>query len=339
MPIHRPRRIFLDPVDGEEEILDRARRLARDRGVPLFPLAGTGAQPGRGDLVLRPLKGAWIRPFRTGACAPGDRAFFLAGAQGCPFACGYCYLQGTLEGEAAVLATNPVALEPEIASLPNFAGTGSVRVHAAHLGELLAWEAWTGLARRIAETFAPRPDLLLELRTKIDDLGPLLDEALPRNTILSWTLTPDTMASRFERGLPPPARRIEAARRAAGDGFAVGLRLDPVLLVPGWEDAYAALIREAGRALAGSKVESVEIGVFRCTKEVAAHIRRGPFRRLLAGEFLPGHDGKMRHFWPHRVEAYRLLGGWIRDAFGPSVRLDLCMEPDWIRDRIPGIAS
>jgi spore photoproduct lyase len=106
-----------------------------------------------------------------------------------------------------------------------------------------------------------------------------------------------------------------------------------VVLEPGWEAAYAGLVEAVGRAFSGRPLEAVEIGTFRCAKRVAEAIRTGGARRLLAGELLPGPDGKVRYFWPLRVAAYRRIAGALRSALGDGVVIRLCMEPPWIVER------
>jgi spore photoproduct lyase len=55
--------------------------------------------------------------------------------------------------------------------------------------------------------------------------------------------------------------------------------------------------------------------------------KRHPESRILAGEFIPGLDGKMRYFKPIRIQMYgfmaEMLGKWHED-----LGLYLCMESD-----------
>jgi hypothetical protein len=121
----------------------------------------------------------------------------------------------------------------------------------------------------------------------------------------------------------------------------VGLRLDPVVLRPGWEDAYADLLARWADVFRGGAFEAVEIGTFRCSKRAAEAIRGGKHRALVAGELLPHEDGKLRYFWPLRLRAYRVLLDAVRRTLGPEVRVRLCMEPPWMVDRVfrPGEGS
>jgi DNA repair photolyase len=285
----------------------------------------------REDLVLRTRKGRWIRPFRG-----SEAAFFLAAIQGCPWRCAYCFLQGYLEEAATTLFTNTADLEEEIHRFLHGGSARGARLHAAHLGEIVPWEDWTGLCGWLVDRFRDSPETRLELRTKTDRCDDLLACEPPPHVVLSWTLSPASFAKRMERGAPGPSGRIEAARKAASAGASVGIRLDPVVLEPGWEEAYVSLAEDLGRAFSGLPLESVEIGTFRCAKKVAEAIRIGGARGLLSGELLPGPDGKIRYLWPLRVKAYRWIARSLRSSLGDKVDLRLCMEPPWIAERALG---
>ncbi|MHC5038187.1 MAG: SPL family radical SAM protein [Planctomycetota bacterium] len=291
-----------------------------------------------GDLVLRRQKGRWVRPFLDRQDGEG-KAFFLTAVQGCPFACAYCFLHGYLDNPATVVFTNLESLATELETFLLSRESHGARIHAAHLGEVVPWEAWTGLCRHLATLLGPHPHATLEIRTKMGVGDSLRSMPLPKNVVLSWTLTPVPLASRFEKAAPSPSERIDALRRAAADGRRVGIRLDPVLLVPGWEPAYAELLETLGRVLAGVKIDSIEIGTFRCSKRAGEAIRNGKYRELMAGELFPDKDGKWRYFWPLRIRTYRFLIRSIRATLGEEVPIRLCMEPDWVSERAFGTLS
>lgn len=329
----RPRHVWIE--EGSESALAAAVcAAARRDGIPVGHPGPDAPAPGRQDLVLRRQKGRWVRPFLTGL--ESAREYFLAVVQGCPGGCAYCFVQGHLDPGPTILFTNEEEGLSAIRAFLETPAARGARVHAAHLGELVLWDPWSGWTSSLVRLFAGFPETTLEIRTK---LGIAPFEAFgppPPNVVRSWTLTPAGSAARTESRLPGPDERLEAAARAAALGWRVGIRFDPMILAPGWEGEYTELLQAVARRLPARSLEAVEMGVFRCTKKAAEEIRSGPHRALVSGEFLPCADGKWRIFWPLRVKAYRWLVRSAREALGPSVPLRLCMEPPWVHRRVFG---
>lgn len=142
-------------------------------------------------------------------------------------------------------------------------GTGRVRLNARHslgLGidcsDSLLFEGETGHARRLIPLFAsaetnPRGNTLV-LLTKSANTHYL--EGLPTsNVAVTFSLNPEPVADAWEgkyadtleRITPPIRRRLEACRQAEEFGFETRLRIDPILPIPGWVEAYREFFREA----------------------------------------------------------------------------------------------
>jgi len=78
------------------------------------------------------------------------------------------------------------------------------------------------------------------------------------------------------------------------------------------------------------------MGALRLTPSLRTRIRaRFPATALLAGEQVPGPDGKWRDFQPLRVCMYRTLRHFLEEAL-PSVPLYLCMETPDVWERVFG---
>ncbi|GEM_PF-540170 len=334
METPRPKRIFVEPA-AEADPLTRRILEERSAGLEVLPYPGDGARPGRCDLVLRRRQGGWIKPFRGG----GDferPEFFLASVEGCPFHCAYCFLQGTLDAEAPTVFTNVDVLATEWKRFLASPAAAGARVHAAHLGELAVWESWTGVGTMLADLAGNHPATVLEIRTKTALAEPWLGSDLPGNVVLSWTVTPRPAARAFEPGTPGPGERLRALRRVSDKGAKTGIRLDPVILFPGWKEAYADLAKEAGRLLRGAPRPSVEIGAFRCPRKSGERIRSGPFREIMATEILLERDGRWRYFWPLREEAFRFVSSAFEDALELESPPALVREPAWMHARVFG---
>lgn len=301
------------------------------------PLIGYTAKMKKDVLILAHHPGPFIRPFPGSSEEDGADEFFIAHANGCLFDCKYCFLQGYFDHGAPVLFTNLEELLMELEEhLEQNAQNNPVTYHAGEYSDALALESLSGFAALTIPVFHRHPGARLELRTKCIDIENLLPERPPENVVVSWTLTPMEAWKKYEQGTPDPVQRLLSARACQGKGYRVGVRLDPALLFPGWEQAYETLVQEIFEELPPGSIESFVIGGFRTMPSLAARIReRFPACDLLGQEFVLCRDGKHRYFRPLRVRLYRKIIHEIR-RHDESATIRLCMETSQVEKDVGG---
>lgn len=169
----------------------------------------------------------------------------LKWAYGCPFDCAWCYLKGTFR--FLPTGTKPVVksydkIESHIRRFLSELTTPEI-LNTGEIADSLMSE---GSSRPFSKFVIP----ILESQsrhkvlfvTKSNNIRYLL-EINPRNqVIMSFSFNADEVARRWERGAPPVARRIEAAKELTKAGYEVRIRIDPIVPVPDWESHYAGLI-------------------------------------------------------------------------------------------------
>ena len=314
------------------EIRDH-RRL---EGEPL-PFKAYSAAIKRNVLILAHHPGPCVRPFPGSREGTGPSEFYVAHANGCPFDCQYCFLQGYFDHGAPVLFVNGRDLLKELAGhLERQAAKGPAVYHAGELSDAFALEGWSGFAAATMPLFRDFPAAELELRTKCAGVEAFLPEGPPPNVTVSWTLTPWQAWQRCEHRTPDPLARLRSARACRGKGYRIGIRLDPALIYPGWEKGYKELTRQIHEHLGPQGVESFVIGGFRYSRDLGNRMRaRFPAGTLLLPEFVRCEDGKNRYFRPLRVALYRKIVEQIR-GHDPKARIHLCMETDQVHTDVFG---
>jgi len=342
MVAYRPRHIYIEtrirnaplterilrslPGCSVHEIRDH-RRL-EDESVPL---KGYNASIKGNVLILAHHPGPCIRPFPGPREDSAPTEFHVAHANGCPFDCQYCFLQGYFDHGAPVLFVNQVDLLEELAGhLEQNARDEPAIYHTGEFSDALALECWSGFAAAAIPVIRGYPAARLELRTKCAGIEALLPEDPPPNITVSWTLTPREAWARNEHHTPNPRVRIRSARACQEKGYRVGIRLDPALVYPGWESGYASLMQQIYEHLRPDGIESFVIGGFRYSPILGNRIKeRFPSSSLLLPEFVRCKDGKYRYFRPLRVSLYRKLVAQIR-GHDPKALILLCMETDQV---------
>lgn len=324
---------ILEKIPAAEIVrVDDHRRieLASEPGADRFAEA-------KKHLAIAVKKGGMVKEFRRHTRLRQAREFYLMHAAGCPYDCSYCYLQSYFENPVPTIFVNIDELFEQVeAALRNGPGgemQEEILFHAGETADALALEHLSGFAADAVPYFARLGHAVLELRTKSANVEPILPLSHEGRTVVSWTLTPDEIAAKYERGAAPIADRLAAASRCAGAGYPIGLRFDPLIHHDGWRQGYRRLMEEVSQSLAPARIHSIVLGAFRFQPRLREIIvERFGRDELVLDEFVPSPDGKLRYFRHIREEMYREISGFARKFFGEDslAKIELAMEPEYI---------
>jgi spore photoproduct lyase len=166
----------------------------------------------------------------------------LAHANGCPFACAYCYLRLTLRHyPEPTVFSNTARLFQELRDWLLTQEDPAV-LNAGELSDALAWDHSTMLSNNIVPLFAAQKRHKLLLLTKSVAINNLLEMEPTPQVIVSFSVNAPAVSIKYEPGAPPPLARLAAAKKLKAAGWEVRVRLDPLIPVPGWETAYGEII-------------------------------------------------------------------------------------------------
>lgn len=277
------------------------------------------------------------------ACPAGSSEFACCGylvltlASNCPMDCAYCFLQEYVaDNPGFQIYANYSDAFDELEGLSAKAPGRHFRVGTGELADSLAFDGLTGLSLDLIDFFSRRRNLLLELKTKTDEIENLLRVDPKGQVLVSWTLSPHAVSQRSEHRSAPPAARIEAARRVADAGYAVAFHLDPIIAYPDAERDYLELLDRLFAALDPARIRFISMGGLRMSPGLrAAARRRFPADPILAGEEVLAGDGRYRTFLPLRARLFRILSERIRKQ-SPGLASYLCMESAAMSERIFG---
>ncbi len=295
------------------------------------------AGPGKNELLLMENRGRFFKK------CPGTPRHICCGymvlhhAAGCPMDCTYCVLQTYLNVPFLVQYVN---IEDMLAELRGVFEENRGRILRLGTGEFtdsLALERITGFTEILLPLLREYPDVFLEVKTKTADVDAVLGMEPRGRIILAWSLNPDEIISGEEQGAASLGERLAAAHRAQEAGYPVAFHFDPMILFPGWEEAYRRTVRMLAEAVDLSRAFWISMGALRFPPALKPMIEaRFPESRILYhGEFITGADGKMRYFKPTRIELFRLVLQEIRAA-SPEAFVYLCMERPDVWDAVFG---
>jgi spore photoproduct lyase len=283
-----------------------------------------------GDLAIAHFRGRFLKR------CPGTRGYICCGYRvlniqtGCDLGCTYCVLQGYLRGPTYVVYANLEdalqEVEKELRAHPD----RFFRIGTGELTDSLVLEDATGFGKELAGFFARAENAVLELKTKTDRIGHLLDVDPRGRVVLSWSVNPESVISQEEGKAVSLERRLRAAQLAELAGYRIGFHFDPLIHHPGWRRAYQEVVEAIFSYVSPSSIAWISLGALRYPPALDRILReRHPESRLRFGPLLPGMDGKLRYFRPVRVNMFRHVYECIRGA-SREVFVYLCMENDTV---------
>lgn len=182
----------------------------------------------------------------------------LKWATGCSFSCSWCYLQGTLRFLDVKKAPRPKDFDRIQKNLRAFLDDANVKNEILNAGELsdsLITETSTNpFSLFVMEEMKKRPDHKVLFVTKSCNIGNLLKIENKQQAIVSFSVNASPVADRWEKGAPKVKARLNAAKKLSKAGFEVRLRIDPMVPIDGWKEAYSALIDDIFERLTPERI-------------------------------------------------------------------------------------
>ncbi|MFQ5684369.1 MAG: radical SAM protein [Candidatus Binatia bacterium] len=263
--------------------------------------------------------------------------FVINFASNCPMECSYCYLQEYLSQNPALkVFSNVDDLIDEAGTMLSRHRRIFFRIGTGEITDSLALDPYIGFSAEVIPFFAEQPNVLLELKTKSDQVDGLLDLNPKGRVVVSWSMSPQKVIEIDEHLTASFDERLRAACRCQEAGYKLGFHFDPMIEYPGWENDYQEMVEKIFAVVDHGRVATLSMGVLRNTRGLQQIIRdRFPSTRILSGEQVLGSDGKMRYFQPLRVGMYRKMLRWIRRV-APTAFVYLCMESREVWEQVFG---
>ena len=247
----------------------------------------------------------------------------------CPYDCKYCYLAGT----KGVLFSPTVKIFLNLTDILNQIDGIASRIaspKAFYLGKLqdgLALDPLTGYSRIIIPFFTKHPYARQILLTKSADVDNLLNLDHAGRTILSWSLNPAGVCSKFEANSPSLADRIKAMTKCAAAGYPVRAVIMPIIPVEHWEKVYADFLLEL---LESVQLQRITLGCI-CSYPAALGLMEAKLGRdnVISQTLNPNRrksaDGRTRYPESLRLKIYSHLISVIR-RYQRGLDISLCLE-------------
>ncbi len=160
---------------------------------------------GKKIVLLTSLKGDILKP------CPGTHHYLCCGYEilnsglNCQFNCAYCYLQTYMTTPFLTIFVN---LPERVLEISQLLDTRQRRIGTGEFTDSLVLDPVTNHSQLLINTFRTLPNILLELKTKSLNIANLLLIPASRNSVVSWSLNPQTVINALEPGLPSLIQRL-----------------------------------------------------------------------------------------------------------------------------------
>ncbi len=336
--IHRPDRLYVEEgVDGYPltgKILSRLPSVPVTRVVDYRKIGAEKtfterALEDKNSLALAVKKGELVKSI--GRMDSGQ--FYLFHEIDCRYDCEYCYLQYYFQTKVPVIFVNRYEVLQRIKEI--LISHDRPYFHAGEVCDALAFDDLTGFSLDIAELFSKYENGTIEFRTKSTQVANLISiKNPPGNIIPSWTFSPQKISEIIEHKTPSFEERLRAAKSCQEAGYTVGVRLDPIVRVEGWEEEYKDMIERLLGMLDTKRIDYISLGTLKHNKVLFEAIKkRFPGSPAVLGEIFPSGDGKYKYLKFLRIDVYRKMISWIR-KIDDDLGIELSLESKDVADAV-----
>lgn len=241
--------------------------------------------------------------------------------ENCIFGCSYCTIQTFYSDKIVFDSQLPQKLETIVLNPNRFYHIGT-----GQSSDSLAWGNRNGNLTALCAFAAKHPNVLLEFKTKSDNIAYFLQHETPPNIVCSWSLNTDTIITNEEHFTAGIDARLQAARAVADRGIKVAFHFHPMVYYENWREDYAALAQRVQAEFLPAEVLFISFGSVTLIKPVLQKIRRTGFpTKITQMDFVTDPHGKLTYADDIKLAMFKT----IYRAFRPwhdEVFFYLCME-------------
>ena len=239
----------------------------------------------------------------------------------CGFDCSYCSIQSFYHDNRILFHKG---LKEKLQNL-KLDPDKSWHIGTGQSSDSLMWGNREGVLESLMTFAAENPNVILELKTKSDNVSEFLDLPVPTNVLATWSLNTPTIIAAEERLTASLERRLEAARRTADRKIPVGFHFHPMVWYQGWEEEYTRVIEKVTEMFSPDEVVTISFGTLTYIKPVLKLLRKRPIRSKILQ--MPLEEAAGKWSYPLSIKedlfqtAYRAFSPWHGKVF-----FYLCME-------------
>ena len=189
--------------------------------------------------------------------------------QGCSLGCSYCSIQ-TFYTDGKISVDKNLA--EKLAKIP-LDPNKKYHIGSGQSSDSLAIGNREGVLDAQLNFARNNPNIILEFKTKSNNIDYLLRSNVPDNVFVSWSLNPQLFIDNEEHGTASFDERVSSARALSDKGVLVGFHFHPIVYYEGYELDYANIIQKVVSMFDPLEVAMVSMGTLTFIKPAIKKLR------------------------------------------------------------------
>ncbi len=241
----------------------------------------------------------------------------------CGFDCSYCSIQTFYHTEDILFHDD---LEKKLDAISSSLDPQRrYHIGTGQSSDSLLWGNKNGMMEKLFNFAEKNPNVLLELKSKSDNISYLLQNPIPANVLTTWTLNTDLIIEKEEHLTAGLDARIEAAKKVTEAGGLIGFHFHPIIIYKGWQEEYSAIFKRLIDGFSADDITHISFGTLTFIKPVIKELRRRNLKSKILQMPMEETAGKFSYPFKTKQEifsfAYDSFKPWHGDIF-----FYLCME-------------
>jgi len=249
----------------------------------------------------------------------------LDAVESCGFDCSYCSIQSFYNQNTITFDSGFTEKLKNLSLDQN----KTYHIGTGQSSDSLMWGNREGILDALFAFARENPNVILEFKTKSDNIKYFLENIVPKNILCTWSLNTPTIIENEEHLAASLDKRINAARKMADKGIKVGFHFHPIVEYENYLDEYQAVYERLILEFEPKEVALVSFGTLTFIKPVIKQLRDREFRSKITQ--MPFEDASGKSSYPDATKvamfkhAYESFKPWHKGN-KEDVFFYLCME-------------
>ncbi|MCD6190320.1 MAG: hypothetical protein J7K14_02125 [Sulfurimonas sp.] len=249
----------------------------------------------------------------------------LDAVESCGFDCSYCSIQSFYNQNTITFDSG---FADKLKNL-NLDQNKTYHIGTGQSSDSLMWGNREGILDALFEFARENPNVILEFKTKSDNIKYFLENPVPKNILCTYSLNTTTIIQNEEHLAASLDKRINAARKLADCGVKVGFHFHPIVEYENYLHEYQEVYEQLTVKFQPEEVALVSFGTLTFIKPVIKQLREREFRSKITQMPFENASGKSSYPDATKVEmfkhAYESFAPW-HSGDKDDVFFYLCME-------------
>ena len=245
----------------------------------------------------------------------------LDAVESCGFDCSYCSIQSFYNQNTITFDSG---FADKLLNL-NLDQNKTYHIGTGQSSDSLMWGNREGILDSLFRFASENPNVILEFKTKSDNVKYFLENDVPKNIICTYSLNTQTIIDNEEHLTASLDKRVAAARKLADKGVKVGFHFHPIVEYENYLDEYQEVYEKLILQFKTDEVALISFGTLTFIKPVIKQLREREFRTKITQIPHVNASGKTSYPDSTKIEmfkhAYESFKPWHKDVF-----FYLCME-------------